>query len=93
MELISLLRPLAVFSTAAVFALPVTLSAQQSETVQLSAAQLFELAARAEQEGNYSDAEQVYRALAHDPDPEIRTEARFRLALMLADRMGLTGPH
>lgn len=88
MELISLLRPLAVFSTAAVFALPVTLSAQQSETVKLSAAQLFELAARAEQEGNYSDAEQVYRALAHDPDPEIRTEARFRLALMLADRMG-----
>ena len=32
--------------------------------------------------------ETAYRALAGDPDIELRSEARFRLALMLADRMG-----
>jgi hypothetical protein len=54
--------------------------------VHLSIAQLFELADRARDRGDYRTAESAYRALAGNPDVDMRTEARFRLALMLADR-------
>ena len=86
---VSILRSLTTFAAAAtVLAPPMALAAQQAEKIQLSAAQVFELAARAEQDGAFVDAERAYRALAADPDADIRAEARFRLALMLADRMG-----
>src|SRR5262249_27138482 len=32
----------------------------------------------------FADAERIYRALARDPDPDLRAEARFRLGMMLA---------
>ena len=57
-------------------------------TVELDAAGLFHFAERAEAAGDLAVAETAYRALAEDPDPELHTEARFRLALLLADRMG-----
>ncbi|MES2442616.1 MAG: surface lipoprotein assembly modifier [Pseudomonadota bacterium] len=50
----------------------------------LKAAQLFEIADQAVAAGRPQDAEAIYRGLAHDPDVEIRNEARFRLALMLS---------
>ena len=53
---------------------------------QLSPAQLFVFADSARDSGRYDIAESAYRALATNPDIEIRTEARFRLALML-DRL------
>jgi len=56
--------------------------------VQLTPAQLFAFADAARDAGDFATAEQAYRALAANPDPELRTEARFRLALMLADRQG-----
>jgi len=59
----------------------------ESHSLQLTATQLFDLADRARDRGDYATAEVAYRALAGNPDPELRTEARFRLALMLADRM------
>lgn len=53
----------------------------------LTPAQLFEFAEQAKARGDYANAEAAYRALAGNPDIEIRTEARFRLGLMLADRL------
>lgn len=60
----------------------------QEQTLQLTAAQLFQYADSARDSGDFATAEAAYRALATNPDIELRSEARFRLALMLADRMG-----
>jgi len=53
--------------------------------MRLSAAQVFTLADAARAGGDFAAAETAYRALQSDPDLEIRTEARFRLGMMLAD--------
>jgi hypothetical protein len=53
-----------------------------------SPAQLFACADRARDAGDFAAAEAAYRALSGNPEIEIRTEARFRLGMMLADRMG-----
>jgi hypothetical protein len=58
------------------------------QSVTLSPAELFALADKERDRGDFAVAERAYRALAQNPDIELRTEARFRLALMLADRMG-----
>ena len=63
------------------------LAAQESTTVQLSASDLFRVAAEAESRKDFATAEAAYRALSGDPDIEMRSEARFRLALMLADEL------
>ena len=52
----------------------------------LTTAQLFALADAARDRADYATAEGAYRALAANPDIDLRNEARFRLALMLADR-------
>jgi hypothetical protein len=59
-----------------------------SQSVTLSPAELFAFADKMRDAGDFAAAENAYRALARNPDIELRTEARFRLALMLADRMG-----
>jgi outer membrane protein len=46
----------------------------------LSAIQMFELADRALAAGDFTTLEAIYRALAADPDPDTRAEARFRLS-------------
>lgn len=48
----------------------------------LSAGQVFALADAARDRGDVGTAETAYRALAGDPDPQIRAEARFRLGMM-----------
>ena len=53
----------------------------------LSAEQVFALAAQAAAEGDLAFAESAYQALTNDPDLELRTEARFRLAKLYADRL------
>lgn len=58
------------------------------KSVQLTPAQLFLFADAARDAGDFAAAESAYRALAANPDIDLRTEARFRLGLMLADRMG-----
>ncbi|WP_310533285.1 surface lipoprotein assembly modifier [Novosphingobium sp.] len=62
--------------------------AEGPAAVQLTPAQLFAFADKARDAGDYRSAEQAYRALSSNPDVELRTEARFRLGMMLADRMG-----
>lgn len=57
------------------------------ETITMSAAELFHFAERAEEAQDFPTAETAYRALTENPAIELRTEARFRLALMLADKM------
>lgn len=52
----------------------------------LSAAQLFDVADQARVAGRLADAEAIYGALARDPDIDVRSEARFRLGMMLADQ-------
>jgi len=52
----------------------------------LTSAELFALADKARDKGDYLTAESAYRALSADRDPDLRNEARFRLAMMLADR-------
>lgn len=54
--------------------------------VSLSPAELFAFAETAVLDGDYDSAQSAYQALAKNPDLEIRTEARFRLAMMLADK-------
>lgn len=56
-------------------------------TVTMTPAQLFEFADAARDRGDYVTAEAAYRALATNPDIDIRSEARFRLGLMLADKL------
>lgn len=50
---------------------------------QLTTEQVFTLADAARDRGDVGNAETAYRALAGDPDPQIRAEARFRLAMMV----------
>lgn len=52
-------------------------------TVELTAAQLFELAWQFEQDNEFDNAENIYRVLAQNPDVEIRSEARFRHGRLL----------
>ncbi len=66
---------------------PTPALAQTTEQRQVSAVELFALAAKAEAGGRPADAETMYRALARDPDIEIRAESRFRLAQLL-ERLG-----
>ncbi len=55
--------------------------------VVLTPAELFEFADAARDRGDYVTAETAYRALTTNPQLEIRSEARFRLGMMLADRL------
>lgn len=50
----------------------------------LSAAQMFEVARKAEAAGDAPTGETIYKALAKDPDIEVRNEARFRHGQALA---------
>lgn len=61
--------------------------APPAASVSLTPAELFVFAENARAHGDYVTAEAAYRALGTNPDVEIRTEARFRLALMLADQL------
>jgi outer membrane protein len=56
--------------------------------IKLSAVELFTFADAARDQGDFATAETAYRALATNPDVEIHTEARFRLGMMLADKLG-----
>jgi len=58
---------------------------------QAGAAQLFELAAQLEAQGDLEGAAQILRALTDDPRPELRAEARFRLAAVLEKQGDLEG--
>jgi hypothetical protein len=60
---------------------------QPAEQVELTAAQLFQFAEDARGRAEFETAEAAYQALANDPDVDLRTEARFRLALMYMDQM------
>ncbi|HXG80371.1 MAG TPA: surface lipoprotein assembly modifier [Sphingomicrobium sp.] len=51
--------------------------------LRLTTSQLFSLAALAQQRGDVATAQSAYRALADNPDPDIRNEARYRHALLL----------
>lgn len=48
------------------------------QTVQLSSEQMLALAAQAQERGDTQTAQAAYRALAEDPNPEVRIEAMFR---------------
>lgn len=54
----------------------------QVQTASLSAQQLLDFADRAMAAGDITTAETVLRALFDDPSIEVRSEARFRLAMM-----------
>lgn len=88
------IRPILLASLALV-ALPGPAAAQDAAvprapagSVELTPAELFAFAEQAAATGDLATAETALRALATNPDPELRTEARFRLALLLADRLG-----
>lgn len=61
------------------------LSKDGHELTGLDAAQLFDLADQARTAGRLADAETIYKAVGHDPSVEIRSEARFRLGMLLSD--------
>ncbi len=60
-------------------------TAAAAPPVTLSASQLFAFADAARDRRDYATATAAYRALSGNPDVELRTEARFRLGMMLAD--------
>ncbi|NJC04373.1 hypothetical protein GGQ97_000166 [Sphingomonas kaistensis] len=64
--------------------LTLALAIAATQAVELTPVQLFDVAARMEAAGQQAEAETAYRALATNPDIELRTEARFRLASLLA---------
>lgn len=51
--------------------------------VQVSAAELLQLAERLAAQGRLNDAEQLLKLLAANPDPQIRNDAHYRLAQLL----------
>ncbi|KUR70952.1 hypothetical protein AQZ52_13735 [Novosphingobium fuchskuhlense] len=59
--------------------------------VEMGAAELFHYAENAAAAGDRATAIAAYRALAGDPHIELRNEARFRLAQMLAEEPGKAG--
>ncbi len=58
-----------------------------AESVTLDAPALFHFAEASAADGDFAATEAAYRALTEDPNPEYRTEARFRLARLLADQL------
>ena len=60
--------------------------ARNPAATRLTIVQMFALADAARDRADYATAQNAYRALATNPDVDLRSEARFRLALMLADR-------
>jgi hypothetical protein len=61
------------------------LAAAPAVVAQLSAVELFDLADAARAAGRLDNAAVIYAALAKNPDPTIRVEARFRLGVMWAN--------
>jgi len=64
-------------------AMPLAAQEPPREVSGLSAPQVFEIAARAEQAGDLPAAEEIYTVLAQNPEADIRSEARFRHARLL----------
>jgi len=52
------------------------------QTIRLTAPTLFALAEQAQRRGDGSFAVRAYEALSHDPEPGVRAEALFRLAML-----------
>jgi len=61
-----------------------SLAAERSHTLRATAATVFRLADAAEARGDRPTAEEAYRALAMDSSADVRAEARFRLARLVA---------
>lgn len=57
-------------------------SAAEGTTVSVTAPQLFGIAEAALNHGDQATARQALRALMNDPSPDVRLEARFRLAML-----------
>lgn len=64
--------------------------ASASQSVQLRPDQLLAFAESAQRRGDARTAEAAYKALSHDPNADIRNEARFRYAKLLAARGSTT---
>ena len=60
-------------------------AAAQETRTGLSATDVFAAAERAKAAGHTDEALVLYDALSHDPDLEVRSEARFRKGMLLAD--------
>ena len=76
----------ALTAVSAILLAPCAWSPAHGETrqIKLDASSLLTLGSELELRGSQIDAEQVYRTLAKDPDTNVRAEARFRLAKLLA---------
>lgn len=60
------------------------LPAPATATARLNARQVLAVAEEAGKQGDLTIAEEAYRALSHDPDPDVRAEAMFRHGMILA---------
>jgi len=86
-RMVAIFRASLLVATALAAAVPAYAQQDGTTTASLSAAELFAFADRARDAGDYATAETAYLALTRDPDLELRTEARFRLARMYATQM------
>ena len=90
--MIGLLIAAAVSAAPAASDIRVTRRAKEADksSVTLTPAQMFDVAEAAKGRNDLETAETIYRALATNPELEIRNEARFRLARMLEGERRLT---
>ncbi len=70
--------------TAATWSVSAVASDGPVRSVRLGSAEVMRLAEEAYRRGNAAVAETAFRALLQDPTPEVRAEARFRLAKLVA---------
>lgn len=70
-------------AAAAVVSVPAAPTASRP-SLRLNAEQVFALADTAQERGDLGVAEEAYKALAHDPNGQVRAEALFRHAKLLA---------
>lgn len=75
----------AALAAAPAYAQQASADAPPTKADQLAAPDLLALADRARATGRNDEAATLYDALAHDANPDVRAEARFRKAMMLAD--------
>lgn len=75
--------PLCLLGAAPVALAQTATESAEQDRIAVSAEQLLAFADRARLAGEIATAESAYRALFDDPSVEVRSEARFRLAMML----------
>lgn len=86
MRRLSILRSINVTLLAVAFATEANAALPATRTVKATPGQMLDLAEQMSRAGQIAQAEQILELLAHDPNSDVRHEARFRQAMLLEAR-------